>query len=594
VSSPAPSDERINPEEGGWVDFQGSSYFDNNNNNKKTLRVKTQKTSRSTTTPSSSYYASGHQEAVECIYGTPKTPQKSARNKPAAGVPKNTKAVYLNSQVSSPNTPPRTPGQQQQQYSPKSSLGSCHTINSDTSSSSKEGGFEDDWVGRDKKSACINGKCLAMTACLLLSVILFFFLSLTIGTILRGEELTFNNILFGSPDTTPSPTVSFAPSASPTWSPTNGPTRPSNLTVAAYYYPWHGNDFHGRKYLREKIGQQPALGEYDDRLATTIAQHLYWSRYANVQVWITSWWGPGRREDDTILNHILPHKDLENHRIALLYETTGRIKASENYTAHRIIHDIDYICETYLDHPNYYRIDGRPVLFLYLTRKLEAVGKMEEVVLLMRATADNWGYDLYLIGDHVWQQPPSLEEDEEIFRPFLYLDAMTNYDVYGSTTDKDGMYAGRDAVTNYYLQQKEWKRQAKLQSNCGYIPAVSPGYNDRAVRPEADHLPLSRKLDANSPPGSLFEEALTQAMPLVDSELDNLLIVNSFNEWHEDTQIEPVVLRTDGASGSADDYTMGLKYEAYGERYLTMLRDMTSYEAPEEEVTTSMGRSSVP
>ena len=50
------------------------------------------------------------------------------------------------------------------------------------------------------------------------------------------------------------------------------------------------------------------------------------------------------------------------------------------------------------------------------------------------------------------------------------------------------------------------------------------------------------------------------------------MIVNSFNEWHEDTQIEPAVGDT---TNVPFDHTQGLHYEGYGTRYLDILREET-------------------
>jgi len=389
--------------------------------------------------------------------------------------------------------------------------------------------------------------------------------------------------------TTPtiSPTSPTAtPSVIPTWSPSSKNSNsvglpPSNITVGAYYYPWHGDNFHEGNYLRKHLNQQPYLGEYDDSKPEVIAQHLAWSRQANIRLWITSWWGPDRREDTTTKNVILTHRDLLNsdHQIALFYETTGRIKKEENYTTQRIVPDIDYICTTYFDHPNYYRIDGRPVLFIYLTRELEIAGIMEEVISSIRSAANYHGYDVFMIGNHVWQQPPS-SANNVVFRPFSYLDAMTNYDVYESMMGKETMYAGQDAVSTYYNYQRQWKVQANA-NECGYIPAVSPGYNDRGVRLNADHLPLSRKLNNKDDAfGSLFASQLQHAKELVDETTNNLLLVNSFNEWHQDTQIEPAIIvdddKRDGTTNSnLQQYTNGVEYQGYGELYLNLLRDAT-------------------
>jgi hypothetical protein len=54
-------------------------------------------------------------------------------------------------------------------------------------------------------------------------------------------------------------------------------------------------------------------------------------------------------------------------------------------------------------------------------------------------------------------------------------------------------------------------------------------------------------------------------------------MVTSWNEWHEDTQIEPV---TPAPATNLDDgggyYTDGLYYNGYGMLYLNILRDKTT------------------
>ena len=106
----------------------------------------------------------------------------------------------------------------------------------------------------------------------------------------------------------------------------------------------------------------------------------------------------------------------------------------------------------------------------------------------------------------------------------------------------------------------------------GYVPGVSPGYNDRGVRFEKDHLGLSRRLTPDSEPGTLFVAQLEQARNLVDPAMDNLLFVNSFNEWHKDSQIKPA----EGVPTNLPlEMTNGTIYEGYGELYVNILRAET-------------------
>jgi glycoprotein endo-alpha-1,2-mannosidase len=305
------------------------------------------------------------------------------------------------------------------------------------------------------------------------------------------------------------------------------------------------------------------LGEYDDTRPEIIAQHLTWSRQANIGLWITSWWGPLSREDNTTRNVIMEHEDIGELKIAVHYETSNRAKGGVTGASS----DMDYLCANYFDHPNYYLVDGRPVIFVYVTRMLQQEGILESILLSMRTAASKCGHDIFLVGDQVFESAP---DANVVYDPFWYFDAVTNYDVYGSA-GRPSPYAGFTAVDNYYAEQEAWRTRAH-NSGCRYIPAVSPGYNDRGVRYASNHPPLSRKLTETSPEGSLFSYQLTKAKPLVDPLVDNLLVVNSFNEWHEDTQIEPVM---GDRTNEPYNLTAGIYYEGYGELYLNILREST-------------------
>jgi glycoprotein endo-alpha-1,2-mannosidase len=337
----------------------------------------------------------------------------------------------------------------------------------------------------------------------------------------------------------------------------------AEVNVAAYYYPWHAGDFHrDQGYLREHIGQAPLLGEYDDRDPAVVQQHLEWSLQANIGVWITSWFGPNSREDTTLLSAVLPTIQGTDMKFALFYETVNRI-GKDTPSLHRVVDDINHIIDNFTSHPNYLRINGQPVLVIYLTRTLEQNDVLAEALLLMRSAGVKRDTHFYLVGDHAFGSPPA-----ENLLAFDYLDAVTNYDVYGLLGSG---YVGEEKLAMYYAQQGEWKARAKEQ-NCAYLPAVTPGFNDRGVRLEVNHLPLSRKLNTGDEFGTLFRASLEHAMLQVDPDAGNFLVVTSFNEWHEDTQIEPTV----GAlTNKPFNYTLALEYEGYGTRYLDILAEVT-------------------
>lgn len=441
---------------------------------------------------------------------------------------------------------------------------------------SRSGGFfSHHWITRRQ--------CVLAMSSLLLAVMAFVGVGLLVGRAQQDNDEQPFNLLQGNEQLStllPSLSPSYGPPRNPPPSPlppsqlpTQTPVKPSKITVGVYYYPWHHDDFHSDAgYLRDQLDppQPPFLGEYNDHDESVIAQHFAWSRQANVQLWVTSWWGPNRREDTATLK-ILQHRDIGKNNIALFYESTGRILKTNDSTLKNIIPDIGYICENYFGDDHYFKIDGRPVLFIYLTRKLYSLNLLKQVVDLMRFTAAGYGFNPYIIGDQVFADAPFA--DEGTYPPFDYLDGVTGYDSYGTIMgDKvdDKVYAGN--LNNFEQRSHDWKRLAGLQS-CTFIPCVTPGYNDRGIRHHADHGPLSRRLRRSAEPGSLFRALLEQARYFVDESTSNLLLVNSFNEWHEDTQIEPTVISA--STTLPHNLTQGVEYEGYGELYLNILREMT-------------------
>ena len=343
----------------------------------------------------------------------------------------------------------------------------------------------------------------------------------------------------------------------------------NSYTVAVYYYPWYHTDFHGRKYIRGELDppQLPALGEYDDRDEKVISQHLEWSRQANIDLWVASWWGPDSGTDITIRDYILKNRNLKDMKFCLFYETMGRIDTDTLDTS-KVYDDITYAALTYFGHPNYHEIDGRPVVFVYLTRVLERLDLLREVISLIRTAAFQKGHFVYIVGDHSYGSPPEGHLDA-----LDWLDAVTNYDIFGGMGRPNG-HATMAAVKEYSAEQAQW-RIAAAQQGCAYIPGATPGYNDKAVR-QGEYNAMSRKIDKGQPDGSLFRALLTEGKKLVDKSTGNLLIVNSFNEWHEDTQIEPAA--RGGMTYKPWYLTRGYVYQGYGEKFLNILAQETAME----------------
>lgn len=361
------------------------------------------------------------------------------------------------------------------------------------------------------------------------------------------------------------------------------------LTVGAYYYPWFGPNGQqwNRGFVRSELDppEQPLLGEYDSRDPAVIAQHYAWAQAYGVDVFFASWAGPGSYDDTVIRDDLFPSPARGPTQISILYESLQRLPVGSDDRIHidaaavaTIVSDFDYLARTYLTQPGYYRIDNRPVVVVYASRIFR--GQVAEAIHAVRAHLEAvYGIDPYLIGDEAdWDLGPSLA------RIKLY-DAITGYTPYSRTQP-----AGWPDATGYVVttgrRMREF-RAAAAAAGVGFVPDAQPGFDDLGVRPEQAHHVLPRSLSPGEAYDSLFASSLARAGELVDPSL-NLLTVTSWNEWNEDTQIEPTA-PAPAATGPVTA-TQGYPFESYGTSMLERLAQFKSTWEPSWRPPAGRGR----
>ncbi len=344
--------------------------------------------------------------------------------------------------------------------------------------------------------------------------------------------------------------------------------------VNVYYYPWYDVTRHwGEGYLRDHLvpQQMPMLGEYSNRDSEIIEQHLDWSDSYGIDNWVCSWWGPDSWEDVTILDHIVPQ--MENHQTTycLLYEAAGLLNLSndaiefDNDRAAALRNHFDYMAQNHFNNPHYQKIDGRPVVYIYLTRTF--TGDYKNALQQVRDDMNTLGYNVYLVGDEVYWGDANYER-------IATLDAITAYNMHGPHE-----YAGYPQDTGFIedvAEKYEYYRNAAqiLGGGAKFIPKIMPGFNDRGVRLDADHYIIPNQVHPDSSQTSTFEHFADAVEHLIDPDL-NMVCITSFNEWHEDTQIEPTIntATTQTDDSENNDYTQNFSYTGYGLDYLEIIRD---------------------
>ncbi|MEZ6071248.1 MAG: DUF5010 domain-containing protein [Pirellulales bacterium] len=359
------------------------------------------------------------------------------------------------------------------------------------------------------------------------------------------------------------------------------PTR-AEPVVGAYYYPWYNGSGNftvspdgGRDISLGIRGittpqQTAAIGSYSSFDASAVSAQIDQSHRGNIDFWALSWWGPNSYTDRAIRETILPHPRASELQYAIHYESEGRLGSYNAPNYSNLIDDFRFLANNYFSDPNYLRIDGRPVVFMYLTRAFFNEQVSSNVVASLHRTIQReFGVDPYIVGDDVFT------DSFDPSRAQLW-DAVTNYDVYGNAMRSIGSTS--EAITRTASVYDE-AIAGLAGSGVGFIPAATPGFNDSLTRAGHPTAPRYFVDDSNSQPGDVFQKMLEDvAVPRVDPNAGNLLMINSFNEWHEDTQIEQSVVTasTKNDLTGVQRFTSGYAYEGYGARYLDILREATS------------------
>jgi len=296
-----------------------------------------------------------------------------------------------------------------------------------------------------------------------------------------------------------------------------------DVLIGAYYYPWYSSHRHWQEGYRGT----PLLGEYDSRAAIVISKHIDWATGHGIDAFIMSWWGPSSFEDMTIKDCFLNNSLINDTKIAILYESLGRLKTrvengikidlDDPSNREVLLSDIRYLTATYFGSPHYLKISNASVVELYLARIFK--GNVCEVVGNLREQTRDGGHNMYLIGDLVYWQNPLVSLERE--RIGLY-DAITAYNMH--TNSQEILDDFEDNVARKY---SKWLSVAK-DLGVGFIPSAIPGFDDRAVR--TGNIPLPKSTDR-------LRKQMEIAKTYMDSNL-KIVIITTFNEWHEYTNVE--------------------------------------------------------
>ncbi len=293
--------------------------------------------------------------------------------------------------------------------------------------------------------------------------------------------------------------------------------------VFAFYYPWYGNPkgpsgraFHWSRTSNtiRNSANQPLLGPYDSFDEGVIRTHILMAKQAGIDGFIVSWWGPGTFEDEA-LGIILGVAEEEEFSISIYYETVRYFPGPE-----KMISELDYLVSKYCIHPSFLKEDDEPVIFVYIP---EYDDRDTEWWLAVRNAVERDNGPITLIGDH---DEPDLSNAFEAFHTYNYLgDDFTPY--YSDVQERVSLGITGINATEYIALMKT-EENITLDKKMFFVTA-SPGFDTTDW--ESPGMFIDR--EEGDRYGMNWDAAVSLEAHTV--------LLTSYNEWHEGTELEPSV-----------------------------------------------------
>ncbi len=296
----------------------------------------------------------------------------------------------------------------------------------------------------------------------------------------------------------------------------------------AFYYPWYvAGDGAWSKYGQDL---RPLLGHYGSDQISVAESHIEMAVRGGIDCFVVSWWKRNSPAATKFLNTTLKASNIDQVKFAMLYESKGALTTGSadgdfaDGAIDNFVSDMVYFTDTYFDHPSYLHINGRPVVYVYLTRFWKNFNSN-----MLQTINNRVGKNILIIADNPYYDanssphtsPNGIRDNSPVF------EAYTSYNMYQFTRVQNGEqavdYMFRHALPVY----KKWSKDTV------FFPHVLPKYRDF----REGHKPLVGDTEGFTRQLRVF--ACLPRPEWYRNEFPNLMFVTSFNEWWEGSSVEP-------------------------------------------------------
>lgn len=304
--------------------------------------------------------------------------------------------------------------------------------------------------------------------------------------------------------------------------------------VLAFYYAWYGNPqvsgrwFHWSNVdeAKKQIGSStyyPVLGPYDSHDPKVVEQHCRWAKEAGLDGFIVSWWHPNDFHDRA-MPLILDTAQKFRLEVSAYFETVP------TRTKEQALEYVMHLLNRYGKHPAWLKLNGRPVIFVYG----RAIGEIRLDGWLWVIVEANRRYEggAIFVGDQISKRAAQI------------FDGIHTYNITGQT-------AGLSVNEIRKWAQKTFPIWVSIAGdNRIACLTIIPGYDDSKLPDRKPPRPITER--HNGETYRALWEAAIEANP-------DWVLITSWNEWHEGSEIEPSVENGDRELKTTAKYALRFK-----------------------------------
>lgn len=311
-----------------------------------------------------------------------------------------------------------------------------------------------------------------------------------------------------------------------------------DYTIGAFYYPkWRSDevswkDIQGKPGSRSPGGpwpdREPVLGFYPEEELWVAEKHINWASRYGIRFFAYDWqWNVDHPVHEHALKNYLRAENRNKLQFCLLWSyPSARLEQQAEFDAM-----VSYWLQNYFDQPTYYRIDGKPVVFLFSPGQAELqVRKFGTTLADLLTRARSLAKERGLPGIYfvlATNEAPHAQLEQRLHS--FGFDAYTGRSY---AEHKGARIADYDQMVDAYCDC--YNAAARTGKRMPYIPTASPGWD---TRPWSGNRAVVR----SNPTPEKFERMLLEAKRLLrePSMSQKVLMIEAWNEFGEGSYIEP-------------------------------------------------------